>query len=252
MHRALKRSPDGPGPTPHAGYAEPDTGFELFTASGAASGFVAQPASLPQSPLASCTPISRLQFARGSPLTRSWGLLLQQRWHRPPALGQSRAARQLLQVPLAAVAASPSCSRRCAFAAGTCYVQHVGPALRLPGLAGPTCRCAQAVVAGGWSFSRWTGRGLNGGEDRVGHVPLGASIAGRCSRRGSGPSAWAAPPCSQFKYYLWLVISSAPCHGNLNRQGQQYKLPTDICLACSADTGCCGLFCGSRERSFTP
>ena len=100
MHRALKRSPDGPGPTPHAGYAEPDTGFELFTASGAASGFVAQPASLPQSPLASCTPISRLQFARGSPLTRSWGLLLQQRRHRPPALGQSRGARQLLQVPL--------------------------------------------------------------------------------------------------------------------------------------------------------
>ena len=36
-----KRFPDGPGPAPHTGYAEPDSALELFTASGAASAFVA-------------------------------------------------------------------------------------------------------------------------------------------------------------------------------------------------------------------
>ena len=36
-----KRFPDGPGPAPHMGYAEPDSAVELLTASGAASTFVA-------------------------------------------------------------------------------------------------------------------------------------------------------------------------------------------------------------------
>ena len=38
---ARKRFPDGPGPAPHTGCAEPDSALELFTASGAASAFVA-------------------------------------------------------------------------------------------------------------------------------------------------------------------------------------------------------------------
>ena len=77
-----KRFPDGPGPAPHTGYAEPDLALELFTASGAASAFVAAGPS--------AEPTSQPRFARRSPLIRSWGPLRRKRRRRPPARGGPR------------------------------------------------------------------------------------------------------------------------------------------------------------------
>ena len=57
------------------------------------------PPAPPQSRPASCTPISRLRFARGSPLTRSWGPLRRQRRRRPPARGLPPTPRPLRRIP---------------------------------------------------------------------------------------------------------------------------------------------------------
>ena len=68
-----KRFPDGSGPAPHTGYAEPDLAPELFTPSGATSAFVAAGPSA-ESPRFLHVDFAA-RFARRSPLIRFWGLL---------------------------------------------------------------------------------------------------------------------------------------------------------------------------------
>ena len=57
------------------------------------------PQTPPQSRPASCTPISRLRFARGSPLTRSLGPLRRQHRRRSPARGLPPTPGPLRRIP---------------------------------------------------------------------------------------------------------------------------------------------------------
>ena len=136
---------------------------------------------------------------------------MQQRRHRPPALGQSRGARQLLQVPLQCSSCGKSLLQQ---AVRLCSRDRLRPARRAcpsPAWAGRPyvlvrsgcSRWRLELQSLDWPVPQWRGR-------QSGTRPAG------CFYRRPLQQAWLGPfgPCSTpILFGWWFVTASAPCHG---------------------------------------